>query len=275
MRVALSIGYLIRVVFRRSKFAIGGESVMSSVWVVMPAFNAAATLRRTFMDIPQDLRGNVILVDDKSTDATVECAKQLGIDVTEHVSNQGYGANQKTCYRIALDRGADIVVMIHPDYQYDSRLAELMVSLIRLDVCDVVLGNRIRTRREALDGGMPLWKYLTNRLSTLFENFVLGQSIGDFHSGFRAYSSKVLRTIEFSRNSDDFAFDQEILVQAVAHGFRIGDIPVPVRYMPEASSINFRRSVTYGIGALRAIGALYAARMGLLSDSRYAGNGAQ
>lgn len=159
--------------------------------------------------------------------------------------------------------------MVHPDFQYDARMAQVLVQVLRLDICDVVLGNRIRTRREALDGGMPRWKYFANRLSTLIENALLGQSIGDFHSGMRAYSSAVLEKIPFDLNSDDFAFDQEFLVQCVAAGFRIGDVPVPVRYMEEASSISFRRSMRYAAGGLGAVSAYFVDRIGLKKDPRF------
>ena len=244
----------------------------SNVWVVMPAFNAAQTLERTYWDIPQVIRGNVVLVDDASSDETVACARSLGLHVIEHASNLGYGANQKTCYRAALDLGAEIVVMIHPDYQYDARVAMIMAEIIGLGTCDMVLGNRIRTRHEALSGGMPRWKYFVNRTSTFGENLVLGQSIGDFHSGLRAYSRTLLETIPFASNCDDFAFDQEMLVQAVAFGFRLGDIPVPVRYMKEASSINFRRSLRYGLGGVGAIGSYWLHRAGVRNDSRFKGS---
>jgi len=245
----------------------------TDVFVVMPAYNAAETVERTFLDIPEPLRENVILVDDASRDRTVAVARSLGIHVIEHEVNRGYGGNQKTCYRAALDRGARIVIMIHPDYQYDARVALIMAEIISLGTCDMLLGNRIRTRREALDGGMPRWKYFINRLSTFGENFVLGQSLGDFHSGLRAYSRDVLETIPFEKNSDDFAFDQEMLVQAVAYGFKLGDIPVPVRYMSEASSINFRRSVRYGMGGVGAIASYWSQKSGIRHDERFRGIG--
>jgi len=243
----------------------------SNIWIVMPAYNAAATVQQTFDDIPDSLKGQVILVDDGSKDDTVNIAKSLGIEVIQHERNRGYGGNQKTCYKAALDRGADIVIMLHPDYQYDSRVSLIMAELIQFDICDMVLGNRIRTRSEALNGGMPKWKYFINRLSTFMENFILGQSIGDFHSGFRAYSRELLETIPFHENSEDFAFDQQFLVQAVAYGFRIGDVPVPVRYMDEASSINFSRSVKYGVGGLGAIGTYYLCKFGLYKDAKFKG----
>ena len=214
---------------------------------VMPAYNAASTLARTFQDIPEGAVDEVILVDDCSRDRTVEIARSLGITVITHDRNTGYGGNQKTCYAAALERGAEIVVMIHPDYQYDSRVIPLAAELIRIGNCDVILGSRIRTRAEALQGGMPAWKYIANRCLTIFENICLGQNLGDFHSGFRAYSRKVLLTLPWKDNSDDFVFDTQFLAQAVYFGFRLGDIPVPVRYFAEASSINFRRSTRYGL----------------------------
>ena len=240
-----------------------------NIWIVMPAYNAAATVKQTFDDIPDVLKGQVILVDDGSKDDTIQIARSLGIEVIVHEKNRGYGGNQKTCYRAALNHGADVVIMLHPDYQYDSRVSLIMAELIQFDICDMVLGNRIRTRREALTGGMPKWKYFINRLSTFMENFILGQSIGDFHSGFRAYSRELLETIPFEANSEDFAFDQQFLVQAVAYGFRMGDVPVPVRYMDEASSINFSRSVRYGVGGLGAIGTYFLCKFGLYRDAKF------
>lgn len=239
----------------------------------MPAYNAERTLERTYRDVPQPLRNQIILVDDCSTDRTVEVARTLGLEVIQHDQNLGYGANQKTCYRAALDRGARVVVMVHPDFQYDARVVELMAELIYLGTVDFVLGNRIRTRAEALSGGMPKWKYFLNRMSTFGENLILGQTIGDFHSGLRAYSRELLQTIPFDRNSNDFSFDQEMIVQAVYFKFRIGDIPVPVRYMDEASSIGLKRSITYGFGALRAIAAQKLHRMRLRHDPRFVAAG--
>jgi glycosyltransferase involved in cell wall biosynthesis len=220
------------------------------VIIVMPAYNAAVTLERTFKDIPQGIAEKVILVDDGSKDDTVEIATRLGIAVIRHEKNKGYGSNQKTCYREALAQGADMIVMLHPDYQYDSRLIPYFLGYIELNICDIMLGSRIRTRREALKGGMPLYKYLMNRILTLVENIVLGQNLGDFHSGFRIYRREVLEKIPFEKNSDDFAFDSEFLVQAAFQGFRIGDAPVPVRYFSEASSIGFVGSLRYGLKTL-------------------------
>jgi len=245
-------------------------SKMTRVAVVLPAYNAEKTLEATVGELPRDLDCSIILVDDGSSDETVRLARSLGLATVEHVENRGYGANQKTCYATALESGADIVVMLHPDNQYDARVAPLMVDLIDLGICDVVLGNRIRTRAEALSGGMPLWKYVINRVSTFGENLVLGQSLGDFHSGFRAYSRTVLETIPFDLNSDDFVFDQEFLMEAVYAGFKVGDIPVPVRYMKEASSISFRRSLRYGLGAISTFMLMKAHQARLKSDRRFA-----
>jgi glycosyltransferase involved in cell wall biosynthesis len=233
------------------------------VVAVMPAYNAERTLAATLADVPPGAVDEVILVDDGSTDRTVEIAREMGLTVIVHPKNRGYGGNQKTCYREALARGADVVVMIHPDYQYDSRIIPQAVAFIELGVCDVVLGSRIRSRGEALAGGMPVWKYLANRGLTLAENCALGQNLGDFHSGFRVYRRSVLETIPFERNSDDFVFDTQFLVQAVHFGFRLGDVPAPVRYFDAASSINFRRSVKYGFGTLGALAAFWLHRLGL------------
>ena len=220
------------------------------VIVVMPAYNAEKTLERTLNDIPKGACDEVILVDDCSSDGTLELAQQLGLVAVRHERNLGYGGNQKTCYRLALERGADIVVMLHPDFQYDARLIPYMTGLIRDGVCDVILGSRIRTRREALHGGMPLYKYLMNRLLTLFENLVLGTAVSETHTGYRAYRRSSLEAVEFGKNSNDFVFDQQIIVQFVHAQQRIGEIPVPTRYFSEASSISFRRSIVYGISTI-------------------------
>jgi glycosyltransferase involved in cell wall biosynthesis len=233
------------------------------VVAVMPAYNAERTLAATLADMPPGSLDEIILVDDGSTDRTVEVAREMGLTVLVHPENRGYGGNQKTCYREALARGADVIVMIHPDYQYDSRVIPHAVGFIELGICDVVLGSRIRSREEALRGGMPVWKYLSNRFLTAFENCALGQNLGDFHSGFRVYRREVLEQIPFERNSDDFVFDTQFLVQAVRLGFRLGDVPVPVRYFDEASSINFRRSVTYGLRTLATVGSYWLDRLGI------------
>lgn len=223
------------------------EQRSPKVIVIMPAYNAESTLEKTFRDIPMGSVDEVILTDDGSSDRTVEIAKNLGITVICHEKNSGYGANQKTCYDAALKNDADVVVMIHPDYQYDPRVIPFAVGFLTSDICDVVIGNRIRTRRETLESGMPLYKYISNRFLTMIENSILGQNIGDFHSGFRVYKRKVLETINYNKNSNDFIFDTEFLAQSVFCEFRVGDIPIPTRYFPEASSINFRRSLKYGI----------------------------
>ncbi|HOW28841.1 MAG TPA: glycosyltransferase family 2 protein [Elusimicrobiota bacterium] len=225
-------------------------SSTKKIIAVLPAYNAEKTLEKTMADIPPGAVQKVILVDDASTDGTVALARRLGLTVIVHPENRGYGANQKTCYREALKEGADIIVMIHPDNQYDARVTPLLTDFIALDICDVMFGSRIRTRGEALDGGMPPYKYIANRFLTFFENFLLGQNLGETHSGFRAYSRRVLETVPWERNSDDFVFDQQMIVQSTHFGFRLGDVPVPTRYEKDSSSINFRRSVRYGLETL-------------------------
>lgn len=222
----------------------------TKIIAVLPAYNAEKTLEKPLADIPRADIDEILLVDDASTDNTVALAERLGLPVVRHPSNRGYGGNQKTCYREALRRGADIVVMIHPDYQYDARLTPLLTGFIERGVCDVMFGSRIRTRAEALRGGMPAYKYFFNRALTALENLVLGQNLGETHSGFRAYSRRVLETLPWERNSDDFVFDQQFIVQSVHFGFRLGDVPVPTRYERSSSSIGFRRSVIYGLGTL-------------------------
>ena len=217
--------------------------------VVLPAYNAAETLERTVNDLPS-MVDETILVDDKSHDETVALARKLGLFVFVHEENGGYGANQKTCYRLALEHGADIIVMIHPDYQYDPKLVKYFAEFIADNYFDVMLGTRIRSRRETLAGGMPLYKYIANRGLTIFENFISGQNLSEWHTGMRAYKREVLTTIDWAANSNDFVFDSQVLFQIVAHQYRIGEIPVPVRYFKEASSINFRRSLKYGLGTV-------------------------
>lgn len=236
---------------------------------VMPAYNAERTLAATLADMPPGCVDEVILVDDGSKDRTVELAREMGLTVIVHPQNRGYGGNQKTCYAEALQRGADIVVMIHPDYQYDSRVIPHAVGFIEADICDVVLGSRIRSRAEALKGGMPVYKYLANRFLTSVENIALGQNLGDFHSGFRVYRREVLERIPYEGNSDDFVFDTQFLVQAVRLGYRLGDVPVPVRYFDEASSINFRRSLRYGLLTLGVVGQYWLDRLGLYRSARF------
>lgn len=213
----------------------------------MPAYNAEKTLERTVNEIPHDVVDHLILVDDNSSDSTVERAHQLGIrHVIRHDLNLGYGGNQKTCYRKALEVGSDVVLMLHPDYQYTPKLIRAMVSVLCEGVYDVMLGSRI-LGNGALDGGMPLYKYAANRALTAFENVVIGQKLSEYHTGYRAYTRQVLTTIPFEKNSNDFAFDNEFLVQVHFWGFKMGELTCPTKYFPEASSINFRRSVTYGV----------------------------
>jgi glycosyltransferase involved in cell wall biosynthesis len=219
------------------------------VVVVLPAYKAGRTLRQTYQEIPADIVDDVILVDDCSPDDTIEVAQSLGLKVHVHDKNMGYGANQKTCYREALAQGADIVIMLHPDYQYDPRLVSAMAAMIASDVYDIVIGSRI-LGNTALAGGMPLYKYISNRGLTFIQNLMLGTKLSEFHTGYRGFSKEVLETLPIHLNSDDFLFDNQMLVQAVACGFRIGEISCPTRYFPEASSINLRRSVIYGIGVL-------------------------
>lgn len=233
------------------------------VIVVMPAYNAEKTLERTIRDIPPGSVDEVILVDDCSKDGTVALAKKLGLTVIQHETNKGYGGNQKTCYREALRKGADVVIMVHPDYQYDSRLVPIISALISNDIADMVCGNRIRTRWEALDGGMPAYKYFFNRALTIFENSVTGQNLGEWHSGLRGYSRQVLETVPWEKNSDDFVFDQQFIIQAAMLKFRLGDVPVTARYFAEASSINFRRSCVYGLSALYYLALSVIQRLGL------------
>lgn len=218
--------------------------------VVMPAYNAAQTLVQTYNDLPHEVLDEIILVDDHSSDQTIEVARELGIDqIIRHDRNLGYGGNQKTCYATALERGGDIVVMLHPDYQYSPRLLGAMAWMIASGEYDMVLGSRI-LGRGALAGGMPLWKYIANRFLTAFENLFLDVKLSEYHTGYRAFSREVLETLPLAENSDDFVFDNQMIAQAVAFGFRLGEISCPTRYMPEASSINFRRSVKYGFGVL-------------------------
>ena len=212
--------------------------------VVLPAYNAADTLAQTVAELPE-MVDEIVLVDDKSRDQTVTLAKRLGLTVFEHDKNSGYGANQKSCYRLALEKGADIVIMIHPDYQYDPKLARYFVEFIVDGYFDVMLGTRIRSRREALAGGMPLYKYLANRGLTLFQNMISGCNLSEWHTGMRAYRREVLEKIDWQTSSNNFVFDSQMLFKIVAAGYRLGEIPVPVRYFPEASSINFLSSCRY------------------------------
>ena len=216
----------------------------------MPAFNAEKTIEKTYQDLPKDLISEVILVDDASDDQTVQIAKSLTITVYVHKENRGYGGNQKTCYDQALQRKPEIVVMVHPDYQYDAKLVGVLCEPIVNGRADIMLGSRIQTRHQVLAGGMPLWKYFANRALTLFENLAMGLNLSEYHTGFRAYSANVLKTIPYHSFSDDFVFDQQILISALSYRFNISEIPVPCKYFPEASSINFKRSTKYGLATL-------------------------
>jgi glycosyltransferase involved in cell wall biosynthesis len=238
------------------------------VIVVMPAYNAAKTLERTYHDIPHDLVSRIILVDDVSKDDTVAIARQLGLDVIIHRQNLGYGGNQKTCYDAALEAGADAVVMLHPDYQYDATRIPALVGPILDGTKDLMLGSRFLG--DPLAGGMPRWKYVSNRFLTGVENLVFGLHLSEYHTGFRAYSRHLLETIPYHLNSNDFVFDQDLVAQAVACGMRVGEIAVPTRYFEEASSVNFRRSVVYGLSTLRVSMRFLLHRMRLRRSSKLA-----
>jgi len=215
----------------------------------MPAFNAEKTLKNVFSDLPHDIIDTILLVDDKSTDKTTLIARKLGMKTFQHHKNMGYGANQKTCYQEALKYGADIVVMLHPDYQYDPRLVLPIASMIASGAYDIVLGSRILAIHP-VKLGMPIYKYVANRFLTLFQNFMLQKNLSEYHTGFRAFSREVLETIPFLLNSDDFIFDNQIIIQAVKLKFRIGEISCPAKYFSDASSINLKRSLIYGFGVI-------------------------
>ena len=217
--------------------------------VVLPAYNAVRTRARPVDEIPQEIVDDIILTDDCSSDGTASFARELGLHTLRHDENRGYGGNQKTCYTVALSRGADIVVMLHPDYQYTPKLVSAMAAMIAYDQFDVVLGSRI-LGKGALSGGMPLYKYISNRALTFAENLLIGQKFSEYHTGYRAWSRAVLERLPLLSCSDDFVFDNQMLVQAVYYGFRVGEISCPTKYFPEASSISFRRSVTYGLGVM-------------------------
>jgi glycosyltransferase involved in cell wall biosynthesis len=239
--------------------------------VVMPAYNAEKTLRATVGEVP-DLVDIRILVDDQSRDRTVEVARELGLSVFRHDRNYGYGRNQMTCYREALAAGADVVIMLHPDYQYTPLLITAMASMVAYDVYDVVLGSRIIGGR-ALRGGMPIYKYIANRLLTAFENLFLRVKLSEYHTGYRAFSRKVLTELPLAENSDDFVFDNQMLAQCVLFGFRIGEVSCPTKYFEEASSINFRRSVQYGLGVVATTLEFALQRLGILHLPRFSDQG--
>jgi glycosyltransferase involved in cell wall biosynthesis len=222
--------------------------------IVMPAYNAALTLERTYADIPHEIVDRIILVDDVSRDETVAIARQLGLDVIVHRQNRGYGGNQKTCYDAALEAGADVVVMLHPDYQYDATRIPALIEPILADQRDLMLGSRFLG--DPLAGGMPPWKFVANRFLTTLENIAFELNLSEYHTGLRAYSRHLLETIPYHLNSDDFVFDQELIAQVVAAGLRdrIGEVAVPTRYFDEASSVGFKRSVVYGLSTLRVVG---------------------
>lgn len=246
------------------------------VVVVLPAYNAERTLERTYAEIPHRVVDEVVLVDDASSDRTVELARRLGIQhIIMHQSNRGYGANQKTCYAHALQLGADIVIMLHPDYQYTPKLITAMASIIAAEVYPVVLGSRI-LGKGARKGGMPLYKYVANRILTFIQNILLGAKLSEYHTGYRAFDSRVLRSINLQVNSDDFIFDNEVLSQILFAGYEIAEVTCPTHYFEEASSINFMRSIRYGMGVLRVSFQHLLARLGLWVHPRYRmkGNGA-
>jgi len=236
---------------------INGKRIL----VVLPAYNAEETLEQTYNEIPLDVVDEVLLVDDYSVDSTVSLAKRLGIKTFLHDRNYGYGRNQKTCYEEALRHNADIVVMVHPDYQYTPKLITAMASMIAFDVYDIVLGSRI-IGGGALKGGMPVYKYIANRFLTAVENLLLGSKLSEFHTGYRAFSRGVLENLPFQANSDDFVFDNEMLAQIIFFGYRIGEVSCPTKYFKEASSINFKDSTIYGWGVLKTSMKFRAQRIG-------------
>ncbi len=231
--------------------------------IVLPAYNAARTLEKTYLDIPREKIAKIILVDDVSQDQTVEVARSLGLSVVIHIQNRGYGGNQKTCYLEALKEGADVVVMLHPDHQYDSKLVPELVAPILKGDADMVMGSRILNGR-ALQGGMPFWKFVANRVLTIAENIIYRTDLTDCHSGFRAYSRNLLSTVPFLLNSDDFVFDSQMIAQAVHMGFGIKEVAVQARYFPEASSVNFKVSTIYGIKTVGVMLRFVMQRLGLI-----------
>ena len=220
------------------------------ITVVMPAYNAEKTLRMTVEALPKDIVDELILVDDHSHDHTINVAQELGLFYVRHDKNRGYGGNQKTCYRLALERGADIVIMLHPDYQYDPRLVPAMAWMLMAGPYDIVLASRLLVG-SALAGGMPTYKFIANKCLTWFQNLLVGQRLSEYHTGFRGYRRHVLESFTYQKDSDDFLFDNQFLCQAIWHGFRIGEISCPAKYFNGASSINLRRSIVYGLGVLK------------------------
>jgi len=245
---------------------VNGKKVV----VVMPAYNAEKTLRKTYGEIPLDIVDEVILVDDASRDRTPEIAREMGIRTIVHKENVGYGGNQKSCYRAALEHGADIVIMVHPDYQYTPKLIPAMASMIAYGEFDTVLASRI-LGTGAREGGMPFYKYISNRFLTLFENLMLSHKLSEYHTGFRAFTREILERLPLHRNSNDFVFDNQMLAQIVWFGYRIGELTCPTRYFEDASSINFRRSVTYGLGVLKTSLQFRLQKWGVLSSPIFSG----
>lgn len=242
------------------------------VVVVMPAYNAAKTIERTHREIDKTLIDEIVLVDDASSDDTSDVARRLGMHVLRHPHNRGYGGNQKTCYTAAIELGADIVVMVHPDYQYTPKLLPAMVSLIGSDLYDCVIGSRI-LGGQARQSGMPIWKYFANRCLTLAQNIIMGSKLTEFHTGYRAFSRKLLLTLPLEENSDDFVFDNQMLSQAIFFRFRIGEVSCPTKYFAEASSINFRRSCIYGVGCLVTAMQFRLMRMKILRSKYFSADG--
>jgi len=240
--------------------------------VVMPAYNAARTLERTYHELPLEIIDEVMLVDDYSSDTTAELSRSLGVTTVCHEKNMGYGRNQKTCYTEALKRGADIVVMVHPDYQYSPKLVLPLSGMIALDVYDAVIASRI-LGNGALEGGMPLYKYIANRFLTAFQNLLVGQKLSEYHTGYRAFSREVLESLPLEENTDDFLFDNEMLAQIIFFNYRIGEVSCPTKYFDEASSISFARSVRYGLGVLVTSVKFRLQRMGLGSFRIFSAEG--
>ena len=264
---------ILKTEFLRSSYSENSMTNNNILWdpkkkpkiiVVMPAYNAEKTVKKTYNDLPEDLIKEVILIDDASHNKTIDKAKALGITVYVHNKNKGYGGNQKTCYDQALKRKPDVAVMVHPDYQYDAQLVGVLCEPIVNGRADIMLGSRIQTRRQVLAGGMPLYKYFSNRFLTLVENLAMGLNLSEYHTGFRAFKSEVLKTVPYHKFSDDFIFDQQILISALSFGFNISDVPVPCKYFKEASSINFIRSAKYGLLTLWTVAIFILNQIGLI-----------